>query len=136
MATKTFSAKVDAFIAKSQARTEAVFKTAVQDVLNDANTTKPGGGRLPIDTGFLRNSLGASLSGMPAGPTRPEEGRGSADQVALVIAGAKLGDTIYAGWTAIYARVQEMNNGFLEAAVQRWPQRVNAAVERAKQEFR
>ena len=40
--------------------------------------------------------------------------------VTLGIANAKLGDTIYLGFQAVYAGVQEYHNGFVRLTAQRW----------------
>lgn len=131
----SFSAQLDAWTLKAKGRTTAVFKAASQKVGTEANTPKGLGGRLPLDTGFLRGSFAASLEGMPVGPTRPSEGKPSAEDVGLTIARAQLGDTIYMGWTAVYARVQEVRNGFLESAAQNWPKIVREAAAEAKRRF-
>lgn len=89
----------------------------------------PGkGGRMPIDTGFLRASFVASLDGVPSGPTSGD-GSFSYDvgPVELVLLQAEIGDVISAGWTAEYAPYMEHKYGFMRAAAQNW----NAHVERA-----
>jgi hypothetical protein len=122
---KSFSASVNGWIAKSQRRTTAVFRESTQRTLDAANTTVGNGGRLRFDTGFLRSSLAASLATMPSGPSRREDGMGSEEDVSLVIAQARVGQTIYAGWTAEYAAPREARDAFLAAEVQKWRQTVN-----------
>lgn len=92
----TFTAQVEAFVAKSRKKLELVFKESAQDVFEAAQRPKAQGGNMPVDTGFLRNSLQSSLNGQ-GGPSGPES-------YVLVIAGSKLGDTVLGGWTAKYAR--------------------------------
>lgn len=132
---RSFSANVSAWARKSRLRTTAVFRDAVQRTLRDAQTPIAQGGNMPVDTSFLRNSLGASLAGPPRGPSVQAESQGNPDDVMLVIAGAQLGDVIWAGWTAEYARHMEARYGFRESAVQRWSQHVAAAVREAKARF-
>lgn len=130
---KSFSAQVNEHIRKSKARMEAVVKTAAQAVVNDASTPVAKGGRMPVDTGFLRNSLSAAIGTMPQGPSDPMvEGQGDLDAVSLVIANMKAGQTLYMGWSAAYSRPMEARYGFRDAAAQKWQQHVNAAVEEAK----
>lgn len=133
---KTFSAQVDAMILTCRRRMTAVFRESVHEVGDEANTTVHEGGKLPIDTGFLRSSYAVSLNGMPMGlgepPSRAQRYSPDEADVDLVINQAELGDTIYGGWTANYAQVQEERNGFQRSAAQRWPQIVNAVVARVK----
>lgn len=93
-----------------------------------------------VDTGFLRASGQASLTGMPTGP-----GRGSPDgtyppdttSVIVTIANAKVGeDRIFFGWTANYARYRESRDAFLRLAVQKWDQIVSSNVAKAKARFK
>lgn len=82
------------------------------------------GGRMRVDTGFLRASGQASLNGMPQGPTRGDPDKTypyDTGSVILAIGTLQLGATFYFGWTAAYARIREAYDGFLEAAVQKWP---------------
>ena len=78
---------------------------------NDVVETIPAGGNLPIELGFLRASLMASTAAMPpTKDTKPERGvtyAYSPAEVNTVISNAKLGDTIYFGFTANYARRME-----------------------------
>lgn len=123
MATR-FSAQVSTWARKSERRMTAIFRESVQRTINDAQTPVAKGGRMPVDTGFLRNSMTASLSGLPVGPSVRGEGQGNPDDVVLVIAGAKIGDIIWAGWAAEYSPFMESRYGFREAAVQKWPSTV------------
>lgn len=136
---KTFSAQVDAFVLKSKARMTAVFRESVQRVSEEANTTIHEGGKLPIDTGFLRSSYSVSLSGMPFGlgepPDRDARYRYDQSHVDLVISDADIGDVIYGGWTARYAQVQEERNGFMRSAVQNWQSIVNGVVNEVRVRF-
>lgn len=133
---KTFTADVNAWIQKSEKRMEAVFKTAVQSVANETNRPIPKGGRLPVDTSFLRNSFSGAIGRPPTGPSKQGEGQGNPDDVFLVIAKAKIGETIYLGWSAEYARYMEARYGFRDAAAQNWQKHVRSAVSEAQRRFR
>lgn len=96
-----FTAQIDEWVLKSKARMLAVFQTATQFVVEEMLE------RTPVITGYLRASVTVRFN-TPA-PIRPNnlpvEGAsyGMPTQYALAIAGAKLGQTIYASYTAAYA---------------------------------
>jgi hypothetical protein len=121
-----FSAQVRAFAEKAKAMQLAVFRESAQRLMEEAGTPEGQGGRMPVDTGFLRNSRAASLEGMPT--------NGAMDPT-LVFASMELGQTVWAGWTAAYAMRMEHGfygedslgrtyaqpgKGFARAAAQRW----------------
>lgn len=136
-----FTAGMTKWAKKSQDRVEAVFKMASQDLANEVRVPKGAGGNMPVDTGNLRRSLMASTSAMPS----VKDGKFDQDndgQISLVIDNAHLGDTIYLGFQAAYARRMEygfvgkdalgrtynqQGNGFVRLAAQRWPAIVRAA---------
>lgn len=134
---KQFSAQVDDWAKKSQKRMERVAKTATLGVIEEAQTPVAKGGNLRVDTSFLRNSGQVSLTGIPSGESRPPPkgttitDRSDAEAIAT-IGKAQLGDTIFFGWTANYARFREVFDGFLGLAVQRWQEHVDAAVRKVK----
>ena len=130
--TESFSASVSAWVRKSEARIAAVFKSSAQDVISEmqevgpsvANPDSFGTGNLPVDSGFLRASLQAAINEpSPAIQFRPPSATSVAydpSPVALVIAGAKLGETIYATYGAVYAPRMEATYGFVRLAAQNW----------------
>lgn len=128
--TGTFTAQIESFAAKSKAKIELVFKQSAQDVFEIAQRPVAKGGRMPVDTGFLRNSFVAGLNGSTS--------LSGADAYALVIAGADLGDVVFGGWTAEYARHIEYGTSrmvgrhFALGAAQEWQRIVAANVEKAK----
>ncbi|WP_165402885.1 hypothetical protein [Pseudoxanthomonas winnipegensis] len=139
MASK-FGDQVKALTEKYKLRQEVVFRESAQQVLAKANTAEGQGGRLPVKTGFLRGSVAASKEGMPAGANDP----------ALVFSTLKIGEQVYAGWTAVYAMRMECGfqgtdslgrtydqagKGFLRAAVQNWDFIVAEAVTQAKKDI-
>lgn len=84
---------------KQKRNVSLIVKQSIQDVSELAQQPRAKGGRLPVDTGFLRNSYVAGINGSTAlsGPNVYE----------AVIAGLDMGDTFVAGWTAAYALRQE-----------------------------
>lgn len=128
---KTFSAQVDDWIAKSQALSMAVLQQATQAVISEANTPVAKGGRMRVDTGFLRNSLKANIGSMPSGASSP--GNWDDSEVVLTLIRLQPGQVFYAGWTANYARPREHYDGFLRMAVQKWQEQVDAAARQLRQ---
>lgn len=125
---KSFSDQVGAFVAKSEARSRAVFRQSIQDVIEDAQQ------RVNVDTGFLRSTGDTALNSLPIGETDPSENGGAfvwdADAALSVIAQAKLGDTVFFGWSARYAPFVERRFGFMRLAAQNWQQIVRANAQR------
>lgn len=126
-----FADQVKAFTDKAKARQAAIFKGSAERVLQRAGIPKAQGGRMPVDTGFLRNSARASLEGVPTS---------ASGDPPLVFATMKLGQTVTVGWTAAYAlrmehgfvgedslgrKYAQAGNGFLRAEVQNWAFIVN-----------
>lgn len=123
---KDFATQVREAADKIKARQQAIFRGSAARVLEHASVPKGQGGRMPVDTGFLRNSVRASTEGVPnSGSTDP----------ALAFARMVVGDSVTVGWTAAYAMRMEhgfagedklgrtyaqQGNGFLRAAVQNW----------------
>lgn len=133
MADNIFVAEVDAIILQTQKRIDALIRQSVNDVIDDAQIPVAKGGRMRVDTGFLRASGQLSLTGMPQGPVRGDP-KGSYDfdaaKVEVQLAGVTAGQTIFWGWTAGYAAYREAKDGFLAGAVQKWQTIVakNAAI--------
>jgi len=121
---ESFSAQVNAYVSETIERSTAVFKQSAQDVIADAQTPTGKGGRMRVDTGFLRNSHVSGLNGSTS--------LSGADSYVLTIAGAKLGDSITGGWTADYAIPREFGargqapDFFARGAAQKWQQFVDA----------
>ncbi len=119
-----FEAQVRAFADKAKRRQTAIFRQSTQDVAQESNTPRGQGGKMPIDTGFLRASQAASKLGMPSGPGKGAAGtlynRPLGIPVEVVLLNANLGDTVWVGWTANYAPVMEQRYGFMRSAAQNW----------------
>lgn len=133
----TAAAAVDAWVRKSEARMTVVFRAAAESVVEEVIEN------CPVDTGFLRASLTASLDGtMP--PLRDAPADAAPGSIpppaayAMVIEGAGLGDTITVAFSARYAAAVEYGTdtrppvGMVRRAAQNWPLHVARAVQRAK----
>ena len=115
--------QVEDFVRVSEARMLAVMRQSIQDAIDNAQVPVAKGGRMRVDTGFLRASGAASLAGMPTGPGRGDRnGNYTYNGEALIgiLAKMKFGDTLYWGWVANYARYRELYDGFLEASLRNW----------------
>lgn len=135
---RDFARGVELWTEKCHRRALAVFRDSTQRVAEEANRPESQGGKLPVDTGFLRNSQAASTSGIPTTASQP---------VPLVLLSVQLGDTIFVGWTAKYAQRMEYGfqgqdalgrtfsqagKGFMRSAIQRWPQIVDESARAVK----
>lgn len=134
----TFTAQVEDWVAKSERLMTAVFRTALDSVVDDMQAPVGAGGRMHVDTGFLRASLSANIGeSMPSGPSEKDiDPPGSPEAAKLVIGDAQAGDMVSLGYTAHYAQFREPLDGFVEGAAQKWPQFVDAAVNEAKRRVR
>jgi hypothetical protein len=132
-----FGAQIDTWVKQSEQRMTAVFRESTQRTVSIAQSI------VPVDTGFLRASVRASIGSMP--PIDPKS-RGAAGgaynandgQVTLTIAGANLGQTIFVGYTANYAG--HVHDGtsrtrpqpFVALACAQWPATVSRVVDDLK----
>jgi len=83
------------------------------------NPSNGAGGKLPVDTGYLRYSFDVSFNGMPSGPGRGDPKATYAydpSKITLKLADVEVGKTIYAGWVADYAIYSEERYGFCRSA--------------------
>lgn len=137
-----FAAVVEDFaIRQAPELMRAVVLDATQETINIANQTVAKGGKMRVDTGFLRASGAVSFDTLPSGPTRGL-GRKDKDDKSLIynapesytstLVGFQLGQKIYYGWSADYAEVREMYDGFLDNAAQQWQQTVDKSVAKAR----
>lgn len=110
---QSFDAQVGDWVAQTKERLEAVFKESAQRTISLMVKYTP------VDTGFLRASVRASTSAMPKIiPTAKGGGVNvpyDSGAVLMTIAGAKLGQTIYVGYTANYARHVEYGTSKMAA---------------------
>lgn len=141
----SFDVIMDKFVADSKDKMIAVIKNSIKEVVQDAQTPLSKGGKIHVDTGFLRSSGQAQLNQIPSGQTegrkRAEGELGvlpeyampdNADYILSTLAKMKIGDTFYFGWTARYASTREIYDGFMESAVMKWKEIVDNQIRRLK----
>lgn len=133
---QNFSAQVSKLILKYKDLTDIVARESIQRTIDLAQLPKAKGGNMPVDTGFLRASGQQSFTGMPTGPVRGVKREDPDDKTIIyqspvtvtILGGFKTGMSLFFGWTAIYARKQNLYNGFLDRAVNRWQKTVDEVV--------
>ncbi|MFG1330199.1 HK97 gp10 family phage protein [Xanthobacter autotrophicus] len=136
----SFSAQVDAWVKEVKTRELAVFRGSAQRVIAEMQTPAGDGGRMPVDTGFLRASLQMTLNAPATGPLqKPLKGSGrlGTGQFDFRFDHAELGDMIYATYGAAYARrleygfvgqdslgrtYNQVGKAFVRSAAQKWGQ--------------
>lgn len=119
---QSFSAQIEAWAHEVEGAIEAVFRESVQELVSQMQAL------VPVDTGFLKASLRASTTAMPAlslnnpgGTFTPDNG-----QIELVIMAADVGETIYLGYTAKYGAYVHYGAGgrpprpWVDMVAQRW----------------
>lgn len=141
-----FAAAVEAWAEKTEDKLRMVFHEATTDLIETANEVGPsvanpgssGTGNMPVDTGFLRNSVVIVINGEipPANRKNPGGTFSYSPDFTMQIVGAQIGDTISAGWTANYAGHVEYGTSkmrpyrFVASAAQQWQAIVDRAVAR------
>lgn len=128
-----FAQSIDNWTRMSELRMEAVFKQAAQDVAEAVQTPKAKGGRMPVDTSYLRNSFGGAVNSFPSADGNTPF---SMTPIIEAIIQARLGDRIVFGWSANYAVYMEAENAFVRANAQKWPQFVRGAVTTVRSQYR
>ena len=133
----TFTAQIDDFIRKSEALTTGVVREAAQSMIEEAQTSRFKGGKMPIDTGFLTNSGKAQIGSLPSGADKTQKDYTNQEwlgggQLQAVLSQLQPGDIFYYGWTAAYARKMEIRYMFAQSAAQNWQQHVSRAVTELK----
>lgn len=132
-----FVAQVDDWVKKTQQRMDAVFRESAKRVVSAAQS------RIPVDTGFARASIRASIDAMPPiNPRSHGDPSGlytySGGEVALVIGSAGAEATLHIGWTASYVAALEYGhskqapNGFVRISAMEWPSIVSRVTAEAK----
>lgn len=130
---QTLVADIEKLIDKTERKLTALVRQSVAELIDEAQTPAAKGGKMRVDTGFLRASGQMSLTGMPSGLTMPPKDAvsfGYSPATVLQSGQWKLGTTIYFGWTANYAIYREAYDGFLSSAVQNFQSIVDRNVER------
>lgn len=129
--TDSFTTTVDEFVVDTEEKMLAVLRTAIQSTVQEAQTTRDEGGKMPFLTGFLRSSGAAAVNQIPSGPTKGETTvtySWNGTPLVSALAQLSLNDTFVFGWTAVYANVQNIRYGYLDAALQNWQINVDKAV--------
>lgn len=140
----SFAQQVAAFSDKLDKRLRATARSSVQDTVEMAQKPLNAGGRMRVDTGFLRASIQAAIGHMPSGPTKRGEDQnypngtqvaGEPVSVTLLKWDPADGQHLFVGWTANYARFREYQDGFLRGATEQWAETVRKAAKRVRREI-
>ena len=138
---REFTAQIEEFVRETEARIIAVHRESAQRIVSKAQEYISGE-LVNVQTGFLRASLRVSLSEMPKidPGARPNEGQRYTPEsdVSLIIGSWNLKETMYAGYTAAYAR--HVHDGtskmagrpWVELAAMQWPQTVSEVTQELK----
>ena len=140
-----FNATMDKFVLDTEEKILAVTKNSIQELIEEASKPEKAGGKMHVDTGFLRASGGAALNEIPVGPTEGRERNPGEEGVlpeysnydvssviGAVLPDMKIGDVFYFGWTARYALYRELYDGFLKSACDNWQRIVNKNIQGLK----
>lgn len=134
----TFSSTVKKWAGSVREFQEAVFLTALDDTLSEANTPTTQGGSMPFDSGFLAGSLTVGKNSPPAAIKTLRSSTAFRQEILQL----QIGDVAHVAWTADYA--PRLNYGFwgvdsrgrtysqqgyhwFEKAKQMWPINLRAA---------
>lgn len=132
----SFGNEVAAYVDRYKKRLRATAKESVQETVDIAQKTRGEGGRMRVDTGFLRASIAAKVGSMPSGESenngQPASYEGSAVSAELLRWNPDKGETIFVGWSASYARPREAEDGFMRGATEKWPDTVDKVAEKVK----
>lgn len=142
---KDFSVKMDKIIANTKEKMFAVFKDSVQDLIKEIDKPEKEGGKMKVDTGFLRSTGSGALNALPRGES---EGRkrnpgeiGVLPEYAdydfkpslqALLIKMKPEDMLYWGWSANYAAIREFYDVFIVSACQNWRTYVDNNTRRLK----
>lgn len=131
MAFADLKTQMDQIVVRTEKRLLLVTQAAIKNMIIDAQTTKNEGGKMPVDTGFLRATGISSVNVPPSGPIRGEKKKKytwNGESMVLTFSKFKIGDVFYFGWSAIYARKQNARHGFLDSAIMKWQSFVDAEI--------
>lgn len=150
MADRSFAASIAGFRDKTKAQMQAVLGASIQDVMDIAELPVANGGRMPVDTGALINSVATELNGRllgAASETPDKSGAKSKANIALLVAEMQPGDEARIGWTAAHAMRQhegfigedsagrtfnQEGKRWIDGAAAQWPQIVERNAKRLK----
>lgn len=127
---RKFVADVEAFKRLTIDKMLRVAKQSLQDVIREAQTTVAQGGNMPVDSGYLRNSLIVTVAGVERARGDPDAGPNSNtgnEAVILGLSALELGDPFQVAWTAEYALQRHYTVGvghgggmWRDLAAQKW----------------
>lgn len=142
---RDFSIKMDKIVENAEKKMFAVFKDSFQDLIEEASTPVNAGGKMRVDTGFLRSTGSGAINAIPEGES---EGRkrlpgelgilsdygnyNFTSSLQTLLIEMRPNDTIYWGWSAYYASIREFYDGFLASACQNWKTYVDNNTRRLK----
>jgi len=132
MAKQTFAAQIRNFEKKTLEKLRRIIQIAAQSAFQDAQKPIGEGGRMPVDTGFLRDSEQSGLNGSVIAKGQ--------DTYVLSIAQVKIGDVLFLVWTAEYAAYVEYGTSrmparfFMRGAAQQWQRFVDEAARKVANE--
>lgn len=129
----TFASEVKKHTEEYRKRIRIVARESVQETVEMAQKSIYKGGRMRVDTGFLRASVQGGIDQMPSGPVVNELGRSFRDgeQIAgepvsvTLLKWEPADQVLFIGWTANYARHREYQDGFLRGATELWGKTVD-----------
>lgn len=104
-----FAKKIGAWASSTEKRIDAVYARSVELLAEEMSKTTKEGGKVPIDTGNLANSIQASKQSMPTTSDGPFAG----SNVGIITATIRANHPVWLGYQAGYAR--RINNGFVGA---------------------
>lgn len=130
MITKNLSIQYDKINEELQEKMLKVLKNSIQDFIEEANRPEFEGGKMHVDTGFLRSSGAGAINEIPKGESegrKREPGETGViyqfDSSAIVqgiLPKLTLNDIFYYGWAAHYAEIRELYDGFQQSACDKW----------------
>lgn len=136
--TRGFLKAIDKWTQETEEKSERAFQNGLLDFYDELAAATP------VDTGNLRNSLGANIVGQGAGATVTGPGstsadstfRGGASGAIATIMRAKIGDRVQFVYGATYAR--RVSKGFvgLDRLGRYYNQRANPWIERVGSRYR
>lgn len=127
---KDLNTQIDNIVLNTKQRILNVIIQSISETVEESQVTVARGGKMRVKTGFLRSSGIASLNTSPTGPSKGDPKgtyKWDGESVNKVLANLKIGDVFYFGWTARYAKYREVQDGFLESAIQNWQKHVDKA---------
>lgn len=136
-----FEGTIKQWIAENEIAMNAVAQEAAQSLVEEVVKPQAKGGRMPVSTGFLRNSIAAEIGQAPSGEGQARKDYSNSKfmqrrAIVLVLNKLKAGDKLVLGFTANYAKPMEYRYFFVRSAAQNWQQHVSKAVKKVDKAIR